>query len=131
MKYKIKVVNVRTDKLPRHKYYRIYCGRGTILGNPYAFKHSARDVIYVNSRKKAISRYETYLLKKLKNKDNEIFKGYKYLMKLFLRHKKIELACYCAPKKCHCDILKKLLFKELALDQAHEAALKENSKRQK
>jgi len=79
----MKVVDKRVDK------YSIYIGRGSVFGNPFRVDMYGRD--------KSIDMYEKYarndynLLIAIKNlKEDDV------------------LGCYCAPKKCHGDVIIKL-----------------------
>ena len=89
------IVNVKNSD------YDIYIGRGfdSIWGNPYTHisdKKTAAKFI-VKSREDAISKYRDWILNQpeLMNRLEE------------LRGKR--LGCWCAPKKCHGEILIELL----------------------
>ena len=88
------VVNLNKEK------YDIYIGRSSnpskgFWGNPYSHKEGTIAKYKVSSRKEAIEKYESYLLN-----------SPKMLEKLpELKFKK--LGCWCSPKSCHGDILKK------------------------
>ena len=87
------LVNKRTHD------YDVYCGRGSIFGNPYEI---GRD----GTREEVIERYRGWFnfllrdpifvneLKKLKNK---------------------RLGCFCVPLKCHAEILKEWLDNQVTL----------------
>lgn len=86
------VVNLRND------YADVYIGRGSIWGNPYCHVKSKFDeAIYVETREKAIEKYEEYA------RNNKAIMGSLY----HLVGKR--LGCYCKPKACHGDILIKLM----------------------
>ena len=78
----IKVVHCKKEK------YDIYIGRESKWGNPFRIGEDG-------SRKEVIKKFETYLLtrKDLLNSLNEL--------------KDKILGCWCKPKECHGDILKK------------------------
>jgi hypothetical protein len=70
----------------------VYIGRGSAWGNPYIIgKHGDRD--------KVIAMYYVYALKRLANEPE-------WLKPL---EKANGLVCYCAPLKCHGDILVSLI----------------------
>lgn len=79
--------------------YDIYIGRPSPFGNPYSHRKGTLAKYKVRSRKEAIEKYERYLLSspELMEKLNE------------LKHKR--LGCWCHPKPCHGDILKKYVDK--------------------
>lgn len=76
--------------------FDVYIGRGSKWGNPFTLNsESTRDVV--------IAKYETYARKRFTKKDLEELVGKK-------------LGCFCKPKKCHGDVLIKLL-KEYGLEK--------------
>ncbi len=77
-----RVLNKRNDILPANA---VYCGRGSPYGNPFIMrKESDRNMV--------CDRFEAEVLPSL---DVRALKG-------------LDLICFCAPKRCHCDgILKK------------------------
>jgi hypothetical protein len=82
-----KVVNIRDSS------YDVYIGRPSKWGNPYSHKDGTLAEFKVKSRKKAIEKYEEYLLK------NES------LMESLHELEGKTLGCWCKPKACHGDIL--------------------------
>lgn len=77
-----RVLNIRKDEIPD---VAVYCGRGSLYGNPFIMKNETeRDLV--------CDRFEKEILPNL---DVSALKGK-------------DLVCYCAPKRCHCDsILRK------------------------
>lgn len=70
--------------------YDVYIGRGSMWGNPFVIgKHGNRDEV--------ISRYEDYIRQR------------EDLLARLSDLKGKRLGCYCAPRKCHGDILIKLI----------------------
>ncbi len=74
-----RVLNLRRDGCPPGA---VYCGRGSPWGNPYII---GRD----GTRDQVIRKYEKYILP--------------HLNMTTLRGK--DLVCFCAPERCHCDLL--------------------------
>ena len=68
--------------------FDVYIGRGSIWGNPFVI---GKD----GTREEVIEKYEQYYL------ENKLLQSKIHLLK----GKK--LGCFCAPKACHGDILKK------------------------
>jgi len=83
------VVNKKVEE------YDVYIGRPSIWGNPYSHEEGTLAEFKVNSRKEAIEKFESYLLsnKELMAKLPELIGK--------------RLGCWCKPKSCHGDILKK------------------------
>jgi hypothetical protein len=77
--------------------FDVYIGRPSKWGNPYSHKEGTLAEFKVLSRKEAIEKYEEYLL------NNE------ELMSSLIELKGKTLGCWCHPKKCHGDILSKLV----------------------
>lgn len=77
------VVNIKHEKC------EIFCGRGSLFGNPYRIgDHGTRDDV--------IEKYRELFYKKLLNPD-----FHDRVMAL----KGKRLGCYCKPLRCHCDII--------------------------
>lgn len=86
-----------------------YIGRGSPLGNPYDFTGSKHPQVKyrVNSRKEAIEGFSSYLDKELNDGNPEICDA---INELIIKHKKkenIDLLCFCSPKSCHGEVIKK------------------------
>lgn len=82
------VVNLKTDP------YDVYIGRGSLFGNPFRITET-------DTRRMVIANYEAYFLGKIK--DDEWFRK----QVVALRGKR--LGCYCAPLRCHGDVIVKWL----------------------
>ena len=76
------VVNKYKDR------FDIYIGRGSIWGNPFRISIDG-------NREEVINKYEIYLLNN------------KFLMSKVKELKGKKLGCFCKPKACHGDVLKK------------------------
>jgi hypothetical protein len=81
----------------------VYCGRPSVLGNPFYMRTEAeRDIV--------CDKYEAWFksnIDKLKPELDMLLEKYKQDGVLYL-------ACFCAPKRCHCDTIKKYLEDKLA-----------------
>ena len=104
-----------------------YCGRGSILGNPYThIKDKETKAKYVvKDRETAIERYEEYFdlmygsHREFTNAVNEIYEKYK-------AGEDVYLGCYCKPQSCHCDIIQKRLRSKLIREKIKEARNEQN-----
>lgn len=77
----------------RDRLYDVYIGRGSIWGNPFTVEQFGRD--------ECIEKYEQYIRDKLRLNPE-----------LWQELQKLEgkvLGCFCKPKRCHGDILVKIL----------------------
>lgn len=92
----------------------IYIGRGSILGNPFTHLNlqNTKAEFHCESRDEAIKNYEDYINDKIKNNDLKICKEIDRLCEI-AKEKDINLVCFCSPKKCHGDIIKKIIEKRI------------------
>lgn len=98
-----------------------YCGRGSILGNPYThIKDKTTKATYVvKTREEAIEKYGHYFdimcnsNLRFEKAVNEIYRRYKAGEDVFL-------GCYCHPQKCHCDLIVDRLRKRLIKEKLQE-----------
>jgi hypothetical protein len=79
------VVNVRHDE------FDIYCGRGSVLGNPFSHIPGYGDY-QVASRDEAIRRHREWFLAQPR------------LIVEVLKLRGMRLGCFCKPLTCHCDV---------------------------
>ena len=97
------VVNVRThgkvSKVMQDGTQYIYCGRPSRLGNPYWMKDESQRNIVIEKCDKDVKFHE--VIKELKEE----------LIKRNIT--KVHLGCFCYPRACHCDIIKRELEKEI------------------
>jgi len=90
-----------------------YIGRGSSLGNPYTSKEKSKTkaLFSCNSRIESISLYEDYLRKEIKD-NNKVIVGTLNEMVERLQKEDIHLVCFCRPKQCHGDVIKKILMEK-------------------
>lgn len=93
-------MNLRASK--QTKKYDIIVDRRSILGNPfYMINEGYRDEV--------CKKYETWFKssmlsnEKVKSKAND-------LRRLYKKYGKLRLFCWCAPKRCHAETIKKWLL---------------------
>lgn len=97
---KIEICNLRQQQ-PSEP-YDFYIDRRSSLGNPY----------FIGSRKKVIKLYKKWFKLQVK-KDSwcSANKELTLIKKALKKYGKVRLFCWCSPKKCHGDIIKKWLIK--------------------
>lgn len=76
--------------------------RKTILGNPFFMKHEEQ-------RKEVCDKYYEYFMKEVKKEGGELRKEIIRLYKILLTGEDINLQCWCTPKQCHGETIKKFL----------------------
>ena len=97
-----------------------YCGRGSVLGNPYTHisDKSTKALYVVKTREEAIEKYSHYFdimcdsNLRFKKVVDEIYEKYKNGEDVFL-------GCYCHPRVCHCDIIVEKLRKRLIKEKVN------------
>lgn len=92
-----KVLNKRTNGVPAGA---VYVGRPTKWGNPYTHLEYGLGAHKVASRDEAVDAYEQALLRKFERDPDA-----KRRLQEELRGK--DLVCWCAPQRCHADVLLK------------------------
>lgn len=108
MGYEILVVKT-TDPV-RKEFHREYCGRGSLWGNPYVINDQ-------NDRNKVIVEFAKYFYLN----EDKFIKDLNRLVDISEKQV-VELACFCSPKVCHCDIIKLRLLNmrlERKLNEQH------------
>jgi len=93
----------------------IYIGRGSVLGNPFVGTKNVnltKGKYQCDSREESIESYERYLLEKINIRDTVICNELNRIYKIS-KSSNVNLVCFCSPKKCHGDIIKKILDQKL------------------
>jgi len=80
----------------------IYIGRPSSLGNPFKI---GKD----GTREEVIAKYENYLYNCIKDKNNSVYRKLKELKQLYDAGKDLVLVCWCWPKRCHAEVIKKAI----------------------
>jgi hypothetical protein len=95
----ISIINRKTaPKQPQKGCKRIYCGRGSALGNPF--------IIGVDGDRDQVCRlYNTYFQVKVDMNDQYVMNQLDEILKAS-DQSDVELECYCAPQRCHCETIK-------------------------
>lgn len=78
----------------------VYIGRPSILENPYPIGEINRE--------ESIKKYKDFIIERIKERD-EFFLNELYRLKHISLTSDLYLECYCKPKKCHGDFIKKIL----------------------
>lgn len=98
----IEIVNKKDDSYVENPETDLYVGRPSVFGNPFII---GRD----GTRDNVVNLYRVYLAQHLSRSSGSEDYIFAQLMKLAREHKAgktVRLVCYCAPKKCHAEIIK-------------------------
>lgn len=92
----IEIKNLRFSK--PEKEYDVRVDRASIVGNPYFMKdESMRDEV--------CDKYEKYFMHNIVN--NKDFREFVLnLVSIYEKYGKLNLYCWCAPKRCHAETIK-------------------------
>jgi len=109
---KIEVVNKYKHKETNND---VYIGRGSSLGNPYTSKNLLDTIaeFQCSSREGSIEKYKEYLLNKIEQKDKSICDELNKIYKIIKDGTDVYLICFCVPKKCHGNIIKKIIEEKI------------------
>lgn len=80
-----------------------WCDRRSILGNPFPMTCEAqRDVV--------CDRYDVWLTARIAAKDEAILAELGRLWRLWQWQGELVLLCWCAPRRCHCESVRRALL---------------------
>ena len=95
----ITILNLRSQK-PKHP-WDFKVDRSSTVGNPFNMKNeSARD--------KVCDQYRDWFYYAAHNQD--FFNYLNKLSEVYKQHGKINLFCWCSPKRCHAETIKEYLI---------------------
>ena len=86
----------------------VYCGRGSVLGNPFSHKEGTRAKFVMASRDEAVEAYRGYFEEQMMH--NPEFLSEMRRIYRIARKSEVNLVCYCAPLRCHCDVIRGFLL---------------------
>jgi hypothetical protein len=98
----------------KHKHkgtqFDFYIGRGSPLGNPWTHLSSRMTLAkyQATSRDDAIAKYTIWLTLELREPHSAAAREFNRILKIAQSHD-VWLVCYCKPRPCHGDIIKKLM----------------------
>jgi hypothetical protein len=87
--------------------YDFYIGRGSPLGNPYSHMDNTKALYKVDTREESIEKYENWLRHAMSNVPG--VQRAMDLLTIAAMDKNINLVCFCKPKACHGDVIKKII----------------------
>ena len=100
----IRVVNLK-NYVERNGEILFKIDRTSPVGNPFFLKSE-------KERDEVCDKYEEYFYKKIKEEEGN-FRNYIILIYKISLKKDIALGCHCFPKRCHGDVIKSFLEREI------------------
>ena len=84
--------------------YDVRVDRTSPLGNPFYLRsESERDLV--------CDKYEEWLIGQIKSNNRTICNELNRLYRLLRTHGKLNLFCWCSPKRCHAETIRTVLFR--------------------
>lgn len=80
----------------------VYIGRPSPLGNPFVMHGE-------HTRDQVCDQYQAWFDKKVAEEDPAVMSELRRLYKLAQQTGSLTIGCYCAPKRCHGDTIKRFL----------------------
>lgn len=100
---KVTIKNLRNEKPSQP--WQVRVDRASILGNPYHMRdESKRDCV--------CNQYEEYFNENMKYPESAFYNEVMRLQKILQEYGKLELFCWCAPKRCHAETIQRYLQKQ-------------------
>lgn len=100
----INIYNLRTDK--PINLYDIRVDRGSPLGNPFYMSNESK-------RDEVCDKYDLWIKDKIEKKDKTVTDELNRLYRIFKKYGKLNLYCWCAPKRCHSESIRGILLEAL------------------
>ena len=96
---------------PANKATTVYCGRGSALGNPFPMRDGS-------DRDRVCNNYEEWFKNMVDpimcyNDEARRMTQQLNIIKRAASKGDVYLQCFCAPKRCHCDTIKKYIEENL------------------
>ena len=96
----IEIKNLRKEKCTNEWDIRVDRSN-KILGNKFY-------MINENKRDEVCNKYEKWIIENINN--TEINNELNRLLSIYKKYNKLNLFCWCAPKRCHAETIKKILI---------------------
>ena len=97
-------ITISTKHNPHPTAHNEYCGRGSVFGNPFQMKDKSDA-----ERNRVCDEFIPYFKAEANVKDSPLNLGMRRLLGMHLTNQDINLMCFCFPKRCHCETIKKSL----------------------
>ena len=82
--------------------WQVRVDRASVLGNPYYMENETQ-------RDKVCDLYGAYFKENIQDPNSAFYQEIQRLYSILKEYRKLELYCWCAPKRCHAESIKKYL----------------------
>ena len=82
--------------------WQVRVDRTSVLGNPFYMNNE-------DERNEVCNKYEKYFNNKVLDKNSSFYKELERLISIYNKYGKLELFCWCSPKRCHAETIKKYI----------------------
>ncbi|MFW6311492.1 MAG: DUF4326 domain-containing protein [Nanoarchaeota archaeon] len=106
LEYNIQIKNLRYEK--QKEEYDIKVDRSSVIGNPF---YLGTD--NPHSREIVCRKYGKWLKRELEHNNSLVEKELRKLQKIYKKHGRVNLFCWCVPKRCHAEEIKKELIQSI------------------
>ena len=103
----IEICNLRKQK-PIEP-YDVKVDRSSILGNPFVMRSEIE-------RDSVCDKYELHFKSKIKNKSERFLNEILNLINIYKKYNKLRLFCWCSPKRCHAETIKKYIEDNVCIE---------------
>jgi hypothetical protein len=100
----ISIKNLRNERMVNA--YDVRVDRKSVLGNPFYMKDESK-------RNEVCDKYSIYFYNKIKNNDEAFINELHRLLNIYKKYGKLNLFCWCYPKRCHAEVIKNYIEKEI------------------
>lgn len=87
-----------------------YIGRGSPLGNPFTHMQGTTATALVKDREAAVEAYGVWLREEIQKGNIQVIQELDRLAYLAMEQGHLTLRCFCAPKRCHGEVIRDVLL---------------------
>ena len=101
----VNIINLRLQK-PENP-WDVRVDRSSVLGNPFKMKEESQ-------RDEVCDKYDAYFAEQLRE-NPAVQKEIQRILALHQTHGELNLFCWCAPKRCHAETVRRHILQRLGL----------------
>ena len=109
----ITIKNLRTEKPDPKNIWQVRVDRASVLGNPFV-------LVTEIERQGVCDMYRDYFNNMLPNTNSEFYSELLRLERIYGHEGKLELFCWCAPDRCHCETIRDYILSQVDESKSDE-----------